>query len=304
MLLDDCLEQPHARALANNPFVQLESFLLELTHDHLTVMACPLSLNQMRERLKLDRSGNHRVLVLHSLITVVNRAPASRLDPAPHIQAILAKSQILTDALLLKTGFPDGVDTTGWDFIQSRALEDAERKISPVQEQRTITSVCNPKLLGQASLLDQLSHVARCVMMIRNMAASFDNWNSVVAPLAAEPPSSTGTASGTGAERAKGEPPAAADNRIATPPDWIIKLFRSKQFVLLKALWGKTCVPESELIKTLGYSNSSNPSDTLRRRITETNNGLLEKSENIGEEWAIREMTREGITSRFLERQK
>ena len=106
-----------------------------------------------------------------------------------------------------------------------------------------------------------------------------------------------------GREAAASEPKKPEVNHI---PDWINKLFSQKQFTLLKALWGKESVPDSELIRTLGYGNSSDPTETLRRRISETKKGLLEKSKEIGGNYTIREMTRDGVTYRYLylDRQK
>jgi hypothetical protein len=87
-------------------------------------------------------------------------------------------------------------------------------------------------------------------------------------------------------------------------PDWITALFRSKQFSLLKALWGKPEVEESALLAALKYEGSRNPADTLRRRVAHTNKSLCERSDKIGEAWTIRERTRDGIKSYFLDRQK
>jgi hypothetical protein len=87
-------------------------------------------------------------------------------------------------------------------------------------------------------------------------------------------------------------------------PDWIPKLFRGKQYVLLKTLWGKRSVPEDQLIDALEYGDAGDAQGNLRRRVTETNKNLFERAHEIGETWTISEMTREGMKSRFLHRQK
>lgn len=86
-------------------------------------------------------------------------------------------------------------------------------------------------------------------------------------------------------------------------PDWFMR-FRSKQHSLLKALWGKDAVSESDLFKTLAYTEVRTQSENLKRRVTETNKSLAERITEIGECWTIRERTRDGIKSYFLERQK
>jgi hypothetical protein len=88
-----------------------------------------------------------------------------------------------------------------------------------------------------------------------------------------------------------------------TLPEWIIRYFRRKQFDLLKELWGRHSVPEAELITSLDYGDSNDPPDTLRRRVSETNRSLCERAADIGESWTIRERTRGGLKSFFLERQ-
>lgn len=110
-------------------------------------------------------------------------------------------------------------------------------------------------------------------------------------------------------EKRRREKPSAVTGQVErddqpVSPEWITRHFRSKQYALLKALWGKQSVSESELIAVLGYGASSDPSDTLRRRVSETNKSLVERSEAIGESWTIRERTREGTKSFFLDRQK
>jgi len=85
-------------------------------------------------------------------------------------------------------------------------------------------------------------------------------------------------------------------------PEWITRLFRSKQFTLLKALWGQTEVSAKELLNALDYRNSTDPAGTLNRRVSETNKNLFDRSDSIGEIWMIRGRTRDGIKSFFLDR--
>jgi len=107
------------------------------------------------------------------------------------------------------------------------------------------------------------------------------------------------------ATQTKGGTPAVPDGPgTQSIPDWILNLFRGKQYSILKALWVKKSLTEDELIDAADYRKEKNPPDSLRRRITETNKGLVTKGDEIGGFWSIRERTREGIKSYFLDRQK
>ena len=94
------------------------------------------------------------------------------------------------------------------------------------------------------------------------------------------------------------------ENRTEQCPGWVNRLFRSKQFTLLKALFGKPEVEEQELCAILGYIDSATKEGNLDRRVTETNKNLCERAADIGDLWTIRERTREGVKSYFIERQK
>jgi|GEM_PF-6435095 len=94
------------------------------------------------------------------------------------------------------------------------------------------------------------------------------------------------------------------NNRIQHCPEWVNGLFRSKQFTLLKALFGKAEVEEQELCALLGYTAAATKQGNLDRRVTETNKNLCERAADIGDRWTIRERTREGVKSYFIERQK
>lgn len=87
-------------------------------------------------------------------------------------------------------------------------------------------------------------------------------------------------------------------------PDWINRHFSRKQFTLLKALFGKPEVTEDELCTALAYTNPATGAGNLDRRVSEVNKNLCERADNIGENWTIRERTRDGIKSYFLARQK
>lgn len=84
--------------------------------------------------------------------------------------------------------------------------------------------------------------------------------------------------------------------------DWIALYFRGKQFALLKLLHGKHEVTESAIFKELDYKGQS-ATDSLRRRVSETNKNLCERADLIGGNWNIRERRRDGIKSYFLEKQ-
>ncbi|HEX4607840.1 MAG TPA: hypothetical protein VH092_06500 [Urbifossiella sp.] len=89
-------------------------------------------------------------------------------------------------------------------------------------------------------------------------------------------------------------------------PRWVTKHFRQKQHDLLHALFSDQNkeATEENLCEHLGYTNPENKSETLDRRVRETNRSLLDRAETIGETWQIRERTRMGTKSYYLDRQK
>lgn len=94
-------------------------------------------------------------------------------------------------------------------------------------------------------------------------------------------------------------------NNKPAVPEWVYRHFRSKQFMLLKTLFASAnrTNTEEELCKSLDYKGPSK-CDSLRRRIAQTNSNLTIRSDEIGDFWSIRERTRDGIKSYFLDRQK
>lgn len=88
------------------------------------------------------------------------------------------------------------------------------------------------------------------------------------------------------------------------PPEWIKDLFRSKQYELLKLLWGNGKVAERKLCDKMGYKDSRTREENLKRRVTETNKNLCARSEEIGALWAIKERTRDGIKLYYLSLEK
>jgi hypothetical protein len=92
----------------------------------------------------------------------------------------------------------------------------------------------------------------------------------------------------------------AGPNRSGAIPEWVYSHFRQQQQRLLSKLWGSGFTPADELIAHLKYRNPTTGADNLRRRVTEANNGLLEKVSLIGEQWEITQQTRGDVVGYIL----
>jgi hypothetical protein len=92
----------------------------------------------------------------------------------------------------------------------------------------------------------------------------------------------------------------AAIEKPVDEPSWIREHFRQQQSKLLTALWGQGDVPVSLLKKVLNLDNSVDDSNALRTCKTRTNRNLLDRRQQIGADWMIRERTRDGVLSYFL----
>lgn len=96
--------------------------------------------------------------------------------------------------------------------------------------------------------------------------------------------------------------PSAAEMSGDQIPHWIKIHFRQQQYKLLKTLWNAGDVPQSILIQALSLCDSRSPTDSLRRRKSETNKGLAQKAKEIGALWEIRERTYDSIMHYYLQR--